>query len=373
MKWEKLIDKLLMFCLSILILIFLSLSNLEDYKITQNSDSSLNDPDIKYQQTQVDIEKREFSLHPLAKGEEIKINSESLTSTHLINDQERWINKDVEEYLILNYTQPMLKNTDIKGIQMILQQLKLYTGKIDGVYGPKTMLAVQAYQKLHNLDPTGIVDLDDYKLLSQSYEESIPVLRKGQPNGKVSILIVLDERSLYVLNDGEFFHKFPIAIGTPELPSPIGNWKIITKDRWGGGFGSHWLGINVPYGKYGIHGTNKPWSIGRAESHGCFRMFNRDIELLYKWATWGTRVSVIGGNFPYNLPWRTLKEGDRSFNVWQVQNRLRELGYYPWRPDGVFGLGTKHAVEKFQKENNLVVDGKVGWIMLSKLGLGLFQ
>jgi len=32
---------------------------------------------------------------------------------------------------------------------------------------------------------------------------------------------------------------------------------------------------------YAIHGTNKPWSIGRAASHGCLRMMNKDIEDLY--------------------------------------------------------------------------------------------
>ena len=47
--------------------------------------------------------------------------------------------------------------------------------------------------------------------------------------------------------------------------------------NWGGGFGTRWLGLNVPWGIYGIHGTNQPWSIGTQASAGCIRMFNRHV------------------------------------------------------------------------------------------------
>ncbi len=102
-------------------------------------------------------------------------------------------------------------------------------------------------------------------------------------------------------------------------------------------------------------------------------MFNRDVEILFDWVTWGTRVYVVGGNFSYNIPWRTINDGDRGSDVWEVQNRLKELGYYKWRPDGVFGWGTKNAVEQFQKEHGLPVDGEVSWSTLYKMGLNLFQ
>ncbi|MCK4259861.1 MAG: peptidoglycan-binding protein [Halanaerobiales bacterium] len=102
-------------------------------------------------------------------------------------------------------------------------------------------------------------------------------------------------------------------------------------------------------------------------------MYNRDIEILYNWLTWGTKVYIVGGNFPYNIPWRNIDDGDRGSDVWEVQNRLKELGYYKWRPDGVFGWGTQNAVKKFQKDNKLPVDGKVSWTTLHKMGLYLFQ
>ena len=44
---------------------------------------------------------------------------------------------------------------------------------------------------------------------------------------------------------------------------------------------------------YRIHGTNEPWSIGRAMSSGCIRMMNEDVIDLYQRVRIGTRVVVI--------------------------------------------------------------------------------
>ena len=43
---------------------------------------------------------------------------------------------------------------------------------------------------------------------------------------------------------------------------------------------------------YRLHGTNEPWSIGRAMSSGCIRMLNQDIIDLYNRAGIGTPVVV---------------------------------------------------------------------------------
>lgn len=302
-----------------------------------------------------------------------KANTQAFPVTHRVINGKEWIHTELEDYLVLHSQEPPLRGADVKGVQKVLKQLKFFAGQIDGIYGPQTVLAVQAMQKAYGLEPTGIVDFDDYDLLADLYEQTVPALSKAKPTGKVKILIVLDERTLYVLEDEKIFYKFPIAIGTVDTPSPIGSWKIVSKDSWSGGFGSRWLGLNVPYGRYGIHGTNQPWSIGGAESHGCLRMFNRDVEVLYEWVTWGTPVYVIGGTFPYNLPWRTLKDGDRGSDVWSVQNRLKELGYYKWKPDGVFGWATGAMIRKFQKEHKLPETGQVDWATRQKLGLYLFQ
>ena len=80
--------------------------------------------------------------------------------------------------------------------------------------------------------------------------------------------------------------------GKQDWPSPIGQWKIVNKGDWGEEFGGYWLGLNVTWGKYGIHGTLYEESIGKAASHGCIRMLNDDIEELYNIVPTGTPVVI---------------------------------------------------------------------------------
>ena len=54
--------------------------------------------------------------------------------------------------------------------------------------------------------------------------------------------------------------------------------------------GKVWLGLSLP--GYGIHGTPSPGTIGRAESHGCFRLANWNAEKLYQLVRSGTRVLI---------------------------------------------------------------------------------
>lgn len=63
----------------------------------------------------------------------------------------------------------------------------------------------------------------------------------------------------------------------------------------------------------------------------------------------------------------TLRNGSEGQAVKNVQQRLKELGYYTGSVDGVFGSGTEQAVRSFQSVNGLNVDGVVGSRTLSKL------
>ena len=54
--------------------------------------------------------------------------------------------------------------------------------------------------------------------------------------------------------------------------------------------GLAWIGLSLP--GYGIHGTPRPESIGRAESHGCFRLANWNAVLLLDMVQSGTPVFV---------------------------------------------------------------------------------
>jgi len=54
--------------------------------------------------------------------------------------------------------------------------------------------------------------------------------------------------------------------------------------------------VTLSGGKYAIHGTNRPESVGRDASYGCIRMFNDHIIDLYDRVTVGTKVIVTRGS-----------------------------------------------------------------------------
>jgi len=170
------------------------------------------------------------------------------------------------------------------------------------------------------------------------------------------ILIQIEEKRLYLFENGECIKTYPIASGKPGWPSPIGQWKIVEKGDWGEGFGGHWLGLNVLWGTYGIHGTLKENTIGRAASHGCIRMYNRDIKELYDKVPVGTPVIIRNGDYgPFGTGFRELKPGDRGADVLAIQQRLKELGYFSSKETGIYDDDMKKAIYRFQKSNNLKI------------------
>lgn len=55
-----------------------------------------------------------------------------------------------------------------------------------------------------------------------------------------------------------------------------------------------------------------------------------------------------------------LHNGSQGEKVWQLQERLKELGFYTGEVDGQFGPGTRDAVVAFQQKNGLEADGYAG-------------
>ncbi|UFU00377.1 N-acetylmuramoyl-L-alanine amidase [Radiobacillus kanasensis] len=62
-----------------------------------------------------------------------------------------------------------------------------------------------------------------------------------------------------------------------------------------------------------------------------------------------------------------LKEGSRGTAVKERQKRLKELGFYTGRIDGIFGPLTEKAVIEFQKAEGIGVDGIIGPVTLGRL------
>ncbi|HEY2800261.1 MAG TPA: L,D-transpeptidase family protein [Chthoniobacterales bacterium] len=133
------------------------------------------------------------------------------------------------------------------------------------------------------------------------------------------IYIDTRERFLEVHEGDKLVAEFPITPGSKTLPAPLGVWKILgiatmpwfrhdegvlmhgvrTNDFYNippgpnNPVGILWMGLNKP--GIGIHGTNKPETIGRAGSHGCIRMANWDAVRIKDLVSVGNKVTITMG------------------------------------------------------------------------------
>lgn len=106
-----------------------------------------------------------------------------------------------------------------------------------------------------------------------------------------SIQISVGKRRLSLYNNGRLVKIYPIAVGKMLTHTPTGEYVIVNRQmNPGGPFGVLWLSLSKQ--GYGIHGTNDASSIGKAVSHGCVRMYNRDVLQLAEIVPNGTRVFI---------------------------------------------------------------------------------
>lgn len=106
------------------------------------------------------------------------------------------------------------------------------------------------------------------------------------------IVITVSQRRLTLFNNGKPLKSYPVGVGKQLSPTPAGKYQIVNKrPHPGGAFGVMWMGLSIPH--YGIHGTNKPSSIGGFVSKGCIRMYNKDVTQLAGLVPIGTTVHII--------------------------------------------------------------------------------
>ncbi len=144
----------------------------------------------------------------------------------------------------------------------------------------------------------------------------LPLLRILPDAPERGIVINLAERRLYLFEDGkEEPQSWPIGIGRLGFTTPLGETRIIKKTAdpiWYPTLETRaedpHLPAAVPPGpenplgnfalylawpQYVIHGTNRPWGIGRCVSRGCIRLYPEDIEALFSLAKVGMTVTVV--------------------------------------------------------------------------------
>ncbi|MGE5206885.1 MAG: L,D-transpeptidase [Chlamydiota bacterium] len=133
----------------------------------------------------------------------------------------------------------------------------------------------------------------------------VPGSSQTLPAGpKRLVLVSIPDRKLALLEDGRVVKVYRVAVGAASSPSPSGEFEIVNRitnptyyhphvvipASAESPIGMRWLGLNRK--SYGIHGTNEPHSIGRAASHGCIRMSNRDIAQFFRLVRVGDLVEI---------------------------------------------------------------------------------
>lgn len=144
--------------------------------------------------------------------------------------------------------------------------------------------------------------------------------------GGVQLVLDRTHRQLMVLKDGQLTHRFPAAVGTVGWETPAGRHRVLEKvfepiwvhpvtgERIGQGdrnpLGSRWIGFHRDCKgrngwdgeRYldiqgctvaGFHGTPYRWTVGRAVSHGCVRLYEEHVQEVFNLVRPGTPVTVI--------------------------------------------------------------------------------
>ncbi|NLZ52456.1 MAG: L,D-transpeptidase family protein [Thermoanaerobacteraceae bacterium] len=269
---------------------------------------------------------------------------------------------------------PPMSGQDVREIQIQLYKLGYFIDSINGIYDEATANAVRKFQKREGLPIDGVFGPKTFDKLAELYEQPVARIDTEKPQGEVSLVILALDRELVVLDNGKPFKRYPVAVGKFDTPTPIGLFTITQKDAWGEGFGSRWMRLSVPWGIYGIHGTNKPWSIGAFESGGCVRMHNAHVEQVYEWVKIGTKVFIVGGvDGPFTFGLNPLTQGSKGSDVVEVQKRLSGYGFYDGPLDGIYEYKTRQAVMAFQKSHGLNPSGNVDASTYEALGIMLFE
>jgi L,D-transpeptidase ErfK/SrfK len=154
---------------------------------------------------------------------------------------------------------------------------------------------------------------------------AVPAWSQDDP---VTLLVSVSERQLSVRRGEDVLYRFPVGVGTGErlsrgrgdgwsFSTPTGVFEIGRKKKDPVWYAPDWYyverdqpippaysderyrrGVLGDYALYlsdeiAIHGTQDESSVGRASSHGCLRMLNADIAVVFPLVQVGTRVDIV--------------------------------------------------------------------------------
>lgn len=158
--------------------------------------------------------------------------------------------------------------------------------------------------------------VDSAKVKDGGWAQTLVMLGVGSDQPQAERIVVSKSKGTMKVFDkaDKLVAVYTATMGSEHDPLPLGKWKINgtsynpkfhynpdlfwdakegdTKEMLppgpNGPVGVAWIDLSKPH--YGIHGTPRPETIGRAESHGCVRLTNWDVARLAQMVHAGTQV-----------------------------------------------------------------------------------
>ncbi|WP_373524928.1 L,D-transpeptidase [Nostoc sp.] len=144
-------------------------------------------------------------------------------------------------------------------------------------------------------------------LWSKASAQQVPSNRLA--DAKTQVVVDLSDRRTYVYAEDEVIASYPIAVGKKGWETPTGSFQVIHMRHYpiwrhpitgkvfeagtDSPLGDRWIGFwSDGRNEIGFHGTPEVDLVGTAVSHGCLRMRNSDVRLLYEQVSLGTTVVV---------------------------------------------------------------------------------
>ncbi|MBW4578100.1 MAG: L,D-transpeptidase [Tildeniella nuda ZEHNDER 1965/U140] len=140
-----------------------------------------------------------------------------------------------------------------------------------------------------------------------------PTLQSNAPvaTSVVRLEIHLNRRQAILYQGSTLIKRYPIGTGRQGWETPVGTFQVMQMKRnptWISPFTNERIAANDPRNPLrgywigfwtngrnwiGFHGTLNASSVGKAASHGCIHMYDRDLQDLFAQVSLGTQVKVV--------------------------------------------------------------------------------